>query len=354
MKGLKIVGVSLVVLIVLVFLVIFPVAVVKVYNSIFGVRIQTEAQNQFTVEHYPGLQVENVSFKTKQGHNLAGYCYEKDNQQQAKGVVVISHGFGGGGHCGYMALIDFFASNGYFVFAYDATGNDNSEGDAVGGFPQGVADLDYALRYVKSKEAYAELPIFLVGHSWGAYSVGNVLNFHTDVAGAVLFAGFNTSENLIRQEGEQYAGRLKELMTSYAKIYERLKYGSYAKYSVNEGIDKAKNAQILIVHSSDDRTVLAENGYDLFLQEHKDNPRVSFVLYDDRGHSDLFYDRETVFYRGILKERYIRYLLEHKVPDSDEARVAFRDDPNYVDFEWCFQLDEELMGNILNMFKKGE
>jgi len=34
--------------------------------------------------------------------------------------------------------------------------------------------------------------------------------------------------------------------------------------------------------------------------------------------------------------------------------VAFRDDPNYVDFEWCFQLDEELMGNILDMFKKGE
>ena len=65
MKRLKIIGISLVALIVLIFLVFFPIAVVKVYNSIFGVRMQTEPLSQFTVEHFPGLQVENVAFKTR-------------------------------------------------------------------------------------------------------------------------------------------------------------------------------------------------------------------------------------------------------------------------------------------------
>ena len=53
----------------------------------------------------------------------------------------------------------------------------------------------------------------------------------------------------------------------------------------------------------------------------------------------------------LLSEKYENYLLEQRVADSDETRVAFKDDSNYVNLEWCFQLDEELMGKILDMFK---
>ena len=43
----------------------------------------------------------------------------------------------------------YFAKNGYYVFAYDSTGSDASEGEGVGGTPQGVIDLDYAISFVE-------------------------------------------------------------------------------------------------------------------------------------------------------------------------------------------------------------
>ena len=53
-----------------------------------------------------------------------------------------------------MDVADYLSSNGYLVFAYDATGNDESEGDAVNGLPQGIIDLDYAIRFIKESNEF--------------------------------------------------------------------------------------------------------------------------------------------------------------------------------------------------------
>ena len=82
-------------------------------------------------------------------------------------MYVIAHGFGGGGHNSYMDVANYFASNGYYVFAYDVTGCDKSEGEGVGGVPQGVIDLDHAISFVEDNNEIPELPIMLFGHSWG-------------------------------------------------------------------------------------------------------------------------------------------------------------------------------------------
>ena len=70
-----------------------------------------------------------------------------------------------------MPVINRLASGGYYVFAYDAHGNDNSGGNSVRGLPQGIADLALAIEHVSCIEEYKGLPVMLFGHSWGAYSV---------------------------------------------------------------------------------------------------------------------------------------------------------------------------------------
>ena len=184
------------------FLVIMPGMSVMVYNDNFGERFETADWMAYSVSDFDGLEVTECTFLSNDGQILAGYQYKKENQKM-KGVVVLAHGLGGGGHNTYMNIADYFTSNGYLVFAYDATGNDKSEGDSVKGLPQGVIDLDYALRYVKDAEEYRDLPIVLFGHSWGAYSAGSVLNRHTDVKAAVLAAGFDRSTDLFEQQGDQ-------------------------------------------------------------------------------------------------------------------------------------------------------
>lgn len=347
-KFLKILLIVLLVLVILVFAVAFPIISVTVYNSIFNVRIETDPEDYFSADDYEGLTVENVTFATKQGHNLAGYKYRMEDTETPKGVVLFVHGFGGGGHCGYMPGIAYLVENGYAVFSYDATGNDASEGKYIGGFPQGIIDLDYAIRYVKSDAEYSGLPIFLVGHSWGAYSVGNVLNFHTDISGAAIFAGFNESKLLIRQTGLEYVGKVAELMVPYVQAYEWIKYGEYALTSVNEGIAAAENTAVMVIHSKDDGVVLPENGYDLFIAEHGDNERVQFALYDDRGHDYLFYSSDTMAERLVIDADYDFYLIENGLEDTDENYAAFRKES--IDYSVYYKMDDEIMGQVLAMF----
>ena len=344
----KLIVLILVILLLIVFAVVFPIVSVSVYDSIFKIRIQTPEHVIFTVDDYEGLAVENVSFSAKQGHTLAGYKYTFDGIDAPKGVVVLAHGFGGGGHCGYMPVIEYLARNGYAVFSYDATGNDASEGEYVGGFPQGVMDLDYAINFVKADADYANLPIFLIGHSWGAYSVGNVLNFQTDISGAALFAGFDESKLLIRQTGYGYVGGLVDLMVPYVQAYEWIKYGKYAPISANSGFTAAENCSVLIVHSKDDRTVYQENGYDLFYEEHSDNDRVTFALYETRGHDDLFYSEETIEYRRQVNEAYYTYIEENGLDDSSASRAAYRRE--CIDYSEYFKLDDGIMGQVVAMF----
>ncbi len=102
------------------------------------------------VEDFSGLQCRECAFPSDHGQMLAGYLYSSGGDP--RGVVILAHGFGGGGHNSYMDVADYFTRHGYYVFAYDATGTDRSEGDGVGGVPQGVIDLDHAISYVEADE----------------------------------------------------------------------------------------------------------------------------------------------------------------------------------------------------------
>ena len=144
-------------------LIIMPVSTVIVYEAIFSTRYETLDWMRFSVQDYEGLQMQRSDFESG-GVTLAGYKYSKQTEQ-VKGVVIIAHGMGGGGQNTYMPFADCFTSNGYYVFAYDARGNDNSGGDSVRGLPQGVMDLDSAICHVKSLDEYRDLPIMLFGHS---------------------------------------------------------------------------------------------------------------------------------------------------------------------------------------------
>ena len=190
----------LVIILAVFFLILMPVVSLLTYSTVFGIRYQTPEERMLYPEDFPGLIQERESFTSNEGQTLAGYFYHRDGMDP-KGVVIMAHGIGGGGHNPYMISANNFTENGYYVFAYDATGNDNSEGSSVRGLPQGVIDLDYAISYVEKSEKFAGLPIFLFGHSWGGYSVTSVLNEHPEVTGVCSVSGFNKSLDLIQAQG---------------------------------------------------------------------------------------------------------------------------------------------------------
>lgn len=328
------------------FLVIMPALTVMVYQENFGGRYETTAWMAYSADEFDGLKVAECTFPSNDGQLLAGYRYSKENQT-IKGVLVIAHGFGGGGHNTYMGIADYFTSNGYLVFAYDATGNDRSGGESVEGLPQGVIDLDYALRYVKQAEEYRDLPIVLFGHSWGGYCVGSVLSCHADVKAAVLAAGFDRSADLLEQEGESIIGPAIKLFMPYFSLYERIKFGKYAAYGAMEGF-ASSDADIMVIHSRDDTVVRPENGYDRFYSRYGDDARFCFVPYEDRGHNYVFCSVESRQCREELNADYDAYVEANGGEYSAERKEEFME--QYLDKKKCFELDADLMAQMLEFY----
>ena len=327
-------------------LVFEPLLVSAVYEAIFALTSTNEEWMELSYADY-GLEMERSDFSNEDNTILAGYKYSKPNQK-IKGVVVVAHGLGCGGHNMFIPYIDFFASNGYLVFSYDVTGNGNSKSKTVEGLPQGVIDLDYALRHVKETEEYKDLPIFLFGHSWGAYSCGAVLNLHPDIKGAVIVSGFNKSDNLLLHQAEARVGVFAKLGISSVSFYESLKFGGeYANLTAIDGF-KNTTASILIVHSKDDATVPTKYGYDLFYNEFRTNNRFEFLLYDDLGHTDILYSQEAREYLNSLENGYDDFLSANGVEDSKEARNEYMN--KNADKKQCFLPNPDIANSALNMF----
>ena len=326
-------------------LVLFPVTTVVVYEIIFWNRYETVQWAQFSVDEFPGLAVERSDFESD-GVLLAGYKYTKTGTDP-KGVIILSHGLGGG-HNTYMPIIDQITSGGYYVFAYDARGNDNSGGEDVEGLPQSLIDLDSAIEYVSRLTEYQGLPVGLFGHSWGGYAVGNVLNLHPEVKAAVIVAGFNRSEDMIAYHGEDKAGKASLVMMPYLRLYERLKFGSsFADTSAVEGMGVTE-AGILVVHSRDDETVPTRYGYDAVYAMYGESDRFSFILYEDKGHEYPLFSDEAMTYRENLNAQYLVYIESTGQKNTDAVMAAYME--KNLDKMQCFEPNPQLMDQTLALY----
>ena len=349
-KGLKITLIILGVLLVLIVaaLLIAPKMIVKtIYKQNFGTRFTSSEPHCRDIAEFDGLEREKHVFTSNEGQKITGYVYKKGDTEP-KGLLVLAHGFGGGGHCSYMDVADYFASNGYNVFAYDATGNDESEGESVKGLPQGVIDLDYALNYIKADEELSDLPLMLWGHSWGGYSACSVSKLHPEIEGIISVAGFNSSLDMIENVGRDMAGDAIDYAMPIFEDLEKDKFGDFATMNVLESLERA-TADVLIYHSADDDVIPIELSYDKYYEKFADNERFTFVRFEDRGHNYIFNSAESLEYREKVNadyKKYVESIGEENV--TPEIRLDFI--KKNVDRMKFFELDSETMEQMLEFY----
>lgn len=344
-KKRKIIVILLVALTLLLFVIPFGVSAL-IYEGNFGDRYETYEPMARSIDEFEGLQSSRYTFTSNKGQVLVGYKYYT-NDEDPQGVVIISHGLGSGGHNTYMDVADYFASKGYVVFAYDATGNDESEGSSVKGLPQGLIDLDHAIQFVKQSSDFAGLPIMLFGHSWGGYSAGSVLNLHPDVKAVVMVAGFDKSMDIIEEEGSRIAGNGIKVLLPYISLYERIKLGKYASYTCTDGFENSE-AGVMIIHSADDEMISSEKAFDVFYAPNKSNPRFKFVKYEDRGHNSVYYTDSSRQYVEEFNSGFDDYLQSLDGEFTPEIKAAYLNDN--LDKKQIYNLDQELMNSIVEFY----
>lgn len=319
----------------------------QVYDKMFNHHFTTFSPLYFTMDDFPELKRERHEFKSYSKNRLIGYVYYQ-KVKQIKGIFVLSHGYGGGGNHCYLDLINALCEMGFYVFAYDATATDESEGHSMKGFTQGMLDADKAISYVESLKQYAKLPLYLLGHSWGAYSASTALGWHPRVKGLIAFSGFNSATTIFKANGEKFAGEQANDFMVYVDTYERLLFGNICQRTAIESFKESK-AKIVIVHSEDDPTVPIEAGFKLYKKAFKGDKRFKFVKLLTHGHATVYYSLEGKAYHDKIHNEYERFVKKNK-PDEIAKENYLKE---HIDrTKYNNMVDKVLLKKLINFIAK--
>ena len=263
----------------------------KVYSQSFGRVEELSRKYEFSTYFFwkeieqNKYSREEVSFNSE-GNMLQGFIYGKANNN---GLVIISQGLGGTADC-YFPMIMYFVDKGWRVFAFNNTGVSGSEGKSTRGLTQSVIDLDAALNYIKKSSALNNLPVMLVGHSWGGYAVCSVLNYDHNVKAVVSFAGYNNGSELFKELAVLEVGGIYYILSPQIWAIEKQLFGAKVKLTAVEGINKA-GIPVMIVHSSDD-DVISPKTTSIYANRNKiSNSHIEIVFLDNEdsaGHEFVF------------------------------------------------------------------
>jgi len=325
----------------------------KVYSHAFN-RIEELPDEQFSVYlRWKDIeqigQIEQNKYKRSEVHfysgenRLLGFIYGETNN---RGLVVVSQGLGNTTE-NYLSLIMFFVDKGWRVFAYNNTGVGSSQGESVRGLTQSVFDLDAALKFINQSGAFNNLPIMLLGHSWGGYASCAILNFDHKINAVASFAGFNNGSEVIDKLSVFTVGRIYNLFAGNVRDIERQMFGDKMKLTAVDGINKS-NIPVMIVQSIDDDVIFADS---ISIYAHRDkitNPNAQIVFFDGEeatGHEFVFY--------SIQQREYLKWADEswksYKAKNKNVSRFQWAKAVNFDVFK-ANELNAPLMERINAMF----
>jgi len=294
-------------------------------------------------DQYPREAVSFLSGKNR----LYGHLYGVGNPE---GLVVISHGMGGGEES-YLAEALFFVDHGYQVLCYSNTGCWDSEGRDCVGLNQSVLDLDAALDWVERDSRFGGVPVFLYGHSWGGYAVAAIFHFgHEEIAASVSVAGFDRAMPMIVEWGRDMLGPLIYAEAPFIWLNQKLTFGNTFSLSAVDAINST-DTPVLIIHGNADTTV-GFNTVSIISQKNRfTNPNVSCFVCDQpeqNDHNNLFQSLDSIAYHDemnkVYKEIYDQYGGE--IPEDVEREFYAGTDPFLTS-----KLDDQFMNRVLAFYR---
>jgi len=341
----KIVGMVLLAVAVL-FSVVSVIFIKRSFDDIFQRTSLREYSAYLRYEDVEGQYSRELLTFPSGENRLQGYLYGAGN---GKGLVVISHGLGGGA-VSYLAETLYFVDHGYQVFSYDNTGCHASEGKNCAGLPQSVLDLDAALTYLEGQARFAGLPVLLYGHSWGGYAVTAIFNFPHDIAASVSVAGFNRPMTMILEWGESMMGPLVYVEYPFISLYQRLLFGSGLDLTAVDGINST-DTPVLLIHGSGDTTVRFTGAGTIASRGEITNPNVQYKICDtppQDDHSHLFVSLDALAYGEEINEAYGALYDRYGGEIPEDVDWAFYAG---IDKARMSALDEGFMADVLRFYE---
>ena len=332
-------------LLIILFLLLIGIAKL-ILNTVFGKRCEGNPKlKYYTANDFEELTAKPIEFKSNKGQILRGNIYTHNETKEYKGLIIFVHGMGGG-HLSYTTEINTLAKAGFIVLGYDNTGTCNSEGKKLKGFFQAVIDLKYALDFAKTNEDLKKYAIGLVGHSWGAYAVCQVLQFRSDIKAVVAMSGFNNCSRIICDSAKNETNINFNFLKPFITIVNFLTFGANGVKNTEE-ILKNTEVPVLILHGKSDITVSLENSL-VSNEKLLEKNNIKKIIYENRFHN-VYQTKESEEYLnntfGKLSELSKKY--KGKIPEEEASKIY-----DNIDYKKMTEEDAEVMNTIIEFLDK--
>lgn len=286
-------------------------------RSVFGKRCDKNPNfKYFSAEDF-NLSAESVLLPK----GLKGFIYRNDNTSQKDKLIIFCHGMGPG-QIAYTTEIAYFCNHGFSVLAVDSRGCNFSGGKSLKGMYSGVETVIAAIDYAKTLQFEK---IYLVGHSWGAYSA-LCASAKRKVDGIVAISAPNTPSKTMQEGAAPYISRpFAAILRPFWYIISFLKYGAKGNSNAAK-CAKINGTPTLLIHGDKDKVVTPCKA--AFYKAEGKN--ITKLLVQGKAHNP--YNTENA-------EKLLAELMQRKV------------DASQFDFKAATEEDEEVMQKILNFIE---
>ena len=271
------------------------------------------------------------------GKTLRGHVYGEGND---RGLVIVRHGIYSQ-HQDYLAFITALVDRGWKVFAYDAIGCGESDGDSVMGFAQSPLDVRAAVQFADESGMADGMPMMLLGHSWGGYGVAGALGFPDvceRVAACVTMSGFDTPGKIINGSAEAQMGLIARTQAPFVDLIGQIDFGSDANRSASRAID-GSGLPVLVVHGTEDAVVTYDGTSIISQRDSISNPQVIYLTMSEEGrngHNSYFYSPESQDYLNECAEQLADLPVDEQ---ADYAATVDKRRANTVDPDLIARID---------------
>ena len=286
---------------------------------------------------------EEIKFDHKK-YKLQGYFYENTDPH---GVVITAHGVGSFADGDNAQYQDYFYSKGWDVFSFDMLGCGNSEGPGIKDLYESRFIVGSAIKFINEFEKTKDLPICLVGHSFGGYGVVSA-SYDFDVNAVASFSGFNNAQEEMYQMAVDNVGFFAELTKPAFDLSVSLIDGKKANFKAINAIKKNENVDYILVHGNNDETVNFKKCSILEAAKKANFNNATLIELDDFGHIGPWRSKASIKYlEEELLPKYDDLFIEYKGKIPDDKLIELR---NSIDLERSSELNLDLLNQINDLF----
>ncbi len=244
-------------------------------------------------------------------------------------------------------LQNYYLQKGYDIFAIDMTGCGQSTGNGIKSLFESKYCVSSAVKLIQENEKTKDLPIFLMGHSWGGYGVVAATDEIDGVSAVASFSGYNMPSDMMYYFAENYTSKAIAITKPAMEFGVSCLWGKNAYVTAESAIKNNLDISYVIIHGDND-DVVPLNGASIYSHVKEDGyDNVEYQLIEGMNHDAPWKTLSAMEYTNQYEEDLKKLRKQYNNQLPEEIRQEYLAS---IDLEKSSALNEPLLDYIDDIF----